>query len=442
MWAAFAVGATLLVANEAVARAAGDLPQLLDSHGVTVWCPVPSLLAVMDHPLPHIRLINAGGEALPPELARRWAPGRRMINSYGPTETTVTATWAELSPDGPVTIGKPLPGYLTFVVDEDLRPLPAGAEGELLIGGPGVGEGYWNDPLLTKTKFVRAHFAPSERMYRSGDLVRLNGDGDLEFRGRIDLQVKIRGYRVELGEIEAVLMEDRDVAQAAVALYDEADGGQSLVAFVVPRAGRNVPVTRLKELAASKLPSYMRPQAYVPREGLPLTVSGKVDRRALERPRYLTPDERVIEPPAGTLEAALHEIWSGIFAPAAVSVTDDFFEQLAAIPCAPPLWCRRARRSRPCRHRHCRSLRRAHHPPAGRAHAIQSRNCTRRPRRSILSLRHATGSVWRHRPWPAFWCLPFPGCNGPSPIWSTPWSPPPIRRPACRACWPPPPHSW
>ena len=328
MWAAFRVGATLLVGIESLAKSPTELAGVFSAHRVTVWCPVPSLLAVIDEPLPSVRLINVGGEACPQDLVCRWAPGRRMLNTYGPTETTVSATWAELSLLAPVTIGTPLPGFSVHVVNECLEPVADGEEGELLIGGPGVGAGYWNDPELTERKFVCPPFAPGERMYRSGDVVRVNAGGDLEFRGRIDLQVKIRGHRVELGEIEAVLLEDPAVALAVVKLFEDADGTQLLAAFLVPRAGMSLSIPNLKALLEKKLPVYMRPLAYVIRERLAVTVSGKVDRSALERPAGPIADQRTIEPPANAMESALLEIWSALFAPAVVSVTDDFFEDL------------------------------------------------------------------------------------------------------------------
>lgn len=328
MWAAFRTGATLIVGTESLAKSPSELPGVLNAHGVTVWCPVPSLLAVVDEPLPSLRLINVGGEACPPELARRWAPGRRMINTYGPTETTVSATWAELSAGAPVTIGKALPGFSVHVVNEALQPVADGEAGELLIGGLGVGAGYWNDPELTARKFVHPPFAGGERLYRSGDLVRVNSRGDLEFLGRIDLQVKIRGYRVELEEIEAVLLEYPGIAQAAVRLFEDADGSGLLAAFLVARTGQTISIPALKSLVEEKLPVYMRPQAYVTQDSLPTTVSGKVDRRALERPRDLVAEQRVLEPPANALETELLEIWSALFVPAAISVTDDFFEDL------------------------------------------------------------------------------------------------------------------
>jgi non-ribosomal peptide synthetase component F len=140
MWSAFFVGAELLVADEALAKAGPDMAGVLAAEGLTVWHVVPSLLSLVETPMPTLRLLNLGGEACPPELVDRWArPGLRMLNTYGPTETTVTATWTEVQPGRRVTIGKPLPGYTAWIVDEKLWPVPAGAEGELVIGGPGVG---------------------------------------------------------------------------------------------------------------------------------------------------------------------------------------------------------------------------------------------------------------------------------------------------------------
>ncbi len=334
MWGAFLQGAELLVATEGLTKAGPDLADTLDAQGVTCWFPVPSLLSVIDHPLPKLRLLNVGGEACPPELARRWArPGLRMLNTYGPTETTVACTWSELLPGRPVTIGTPLPGFTAWVVNEQLEPAPPGAEGELVIGGDGVGAGYLNRPDLTDEKFVETPFAvrgkARERVYRTGDLVRVNSDGDIEFLGRIDTQVKIRGYRVELGEIESVLAEHPSVAQAVVNLYPEDDGSELLVAFLTQRAGgAKVDLAGVRANAELKLPAYMRPMAYEIRTSLPTLISGKVNRKALEKPRRLEVEQRLIEPPATPLEARLVEVWKQVFAPQPVSVTDDFFEDL------------------------------------------------------------------------------------------------------------------
>jgi non-ribosomal peptide synthetase-like protein len=332
MWAAFLNGAELLVGSETLAKSGPDLAPVLDEAGVTVWCPVPSLLAVMDTDVKSLRLLNVGGEACPPELVRRWArPGRRMLNTYGPTETSVSATWAELFPDKPVTIGKPLPGFLAWIVDEQLNPVRRGEEGELVIAGPAVGAGYLHREQLTAEKFTPAPFHdPAGQpvlVYRTGDLVRLNAEEDIDFLGRIDTQVKIRGYRVELGEIEAVLGEDPAVAQAVVNLYGQG-GDEYLGAFLVPRGGASIDLERIRQALARRLPAYMHPQAFEIRGSLPNTVSGKVDRKALPEPQREARPERVIEPPATPLETALLEVWTQTFGVQAISVLDDFFLDL------------------------------------------------------------------------------------------------------------------
>jgi non-ribosomal peptide synthetase-like protein len=333
MWGAFLPGGELMVGSESLAKAGPDLVETLARRGVTIWCPVPSLLAVMDQDVPSARIVNVGGEACPPDLVRRWAtPGRRFTNTYGPTETCVTATWTELSPDRPVTIGKPLPGFLAWIVDDKLWPVPAGSEGELIIGGPTVSPGYLNRQDLTDAVFVQTPFNGPDggpvRVYRTGDLVRLTTDGDIEFLGRIDTQVKIRGYRVELGEIEAVLTEDPAVGQAVVNLYREPDGSELLVGFLVPTRGQAIDLDTVRALLRTRLPSYMHPAALDIRDSLPSLVSGKVDRKALARPERIELAARELEPAATPSEESLLDAWTQVFAPQPVSVLDNFFEEL------------------------------------------------------------------------------------------------------------------
>jgi non-ribosomal peptide synthetase-like protein len=330
MWPAFLAGAELVVSSEALAKSGPEVAVAIVRAGVTVWHCVPSLLAVVETPLPGLRLINLGGEACPPDLARRWArPGLRLLNTYGPTETSVTATWAELTADAPVTIGTPLPGYRAWVVGEDMTPLAPGVPGELVIGGPGVGEGYVGLPELTDAKFITLTLdadAGPERVYRSGDLVSVGPDGNLVFAGRIDTQVKIRGYRVELGEIEAAIGDDPAVVAAVCTLY-AADDVETLVAYIVPRPGAVIDTSRIADALKARLPSYMRPGLYEILDRLPVLVSGKVDRKALPAPvaRVAATD---IDLPATPVEVELHRAWSEIFAPLPVSATADFFDDL------------------------------------------------------------------------------------------------------------------
>ncbi len=331
MWTAFFAGAELLAASEAMAKAGPDLAEILTQAQVTVWHAVPSLLAAIDQDVPCARLINLGGEACTAELVRRWSrPGRRLLNTYGPTEATVTATWTELAPDRPVTIGKPLPGYRVWIVDDGLEPAPAGTEGELLIGGPGVGRGYLNQPELTAEKFIDwpAGAGDAQRVYRTGDMGRINPDGEIEFLGRIDTQVKIRGFRVELGEIEAILAEDPAVAQAVVRVFDDDGDGGLLAAFVTPRSAGGVDIEALEARAQAALPAYMRPACWQVLDVFPTLVSGKVDLAALPKPARRPAQARVLDAPAGDLETRLVEVWSEVFAPQPVGVLDDFFEIL------------------------------------------------------------------------------------------------------------------
>ncbi|GAA2070511.1 hypothetical protein GCM10009780_01580 [Actinomadura alba] len=214
-------------------------------HGVTFMILPPALLAAMpeDCALPEHATLLAGTERVSPELVARWGRGRRMFNAYGPTEATVNSTLGECDPDtrtGPsVPIGRPDPGTRVYVLDAALRPVPAGTEGELYLGGLGLARGYLGRPGLTAERFVADPFGtPGERLYRTGDLVRWRADGRLEFIGRSDDQVKIRGYRIEPGEIESILEAHSSVAQAAVLAREDRPGEKRLTAYIVPAAGR------------------------------------------------------------------------------------------------------------------------------------------------------------------------------------------------------------
>ncbi|MFK0286703.1 non-ribosomal peptide synthase/polyketide synthase [Streptomyces sp. NPDC090499] len=217
------------------------LADYADEHGITFMILPPALLAAMpdDVRLPPTATLLAGTERVSPELVGRYARGRMMFNAYGPTEATTNSTLGLCDPDTPagtiVPIGVPDPGTRAYVLDDRLRPVPAGVVGELYLGGAGLARGYLGRPALTAERFVADPFgAPGERLYRTGDLVRWRSDGRLEFHGRADSQIKIRGFRIEPGEIESVLRAHPAVDQAAVVVREDRPGDRRLAAYVVP----------------------------------------------------------------------------------------------------------------------------------------------------------------------------------------------------------------
>ena len=225
----------------------------------------PTLLATIEQDLPELRILLVGGEACPQNLVARWyRPGRRILNSYGPTEATVTATLTELKPDKPVTIGIPLSTYSIVILDpnEDKTVAP-GELGEIGIAGVGLALGYMNRDELTMKKFIRDFLNiqnnPSGRIYRTGDLGRIDENGEIEYRGRIDTQVKIRGYRIELNEIEAVLLDLPQIAQAAVTTFEPEPGVVEIVAYYAFKQGAELPRDEISQALRSKLPAYMVP---------------------------------------------------------------------------------------------------------------------------------------------------------------------------------------
>ena len=241
-----------------------------------------------------LRLLVIGGEAAQPERVATWfqhvGSRVRLLNTYGPTETTVVATAAELSSaDGRekrVPIGRPLANMRVYVLDRGRQPVPVGVPGELFIGGRSLARGYLHRPELTDERFVSDpfHAESGARMYKTGDVVRWRSDGRLEFIGRTDHQVKIRGFRIEPGEVEQLLREHPLLADAVVMARERAPGDQQLVAYISTRNGDAPATADLRQFLRDRLPEFMVPAAYVTLGSLPLTASGKVDRRALPAP--------------------------------------------------------------------------------------------------------------------------------------------------------------
>ena len=283
VWLAFFAGATLVVATLEMLRAGPDLPRLLAAARVTVLSCVPTLLSMMDGDIPSLRLLIVGGEACHLNHIRRWSkPGRRMVNTYGPTEATVISTYGDVQPDEPVTIGRPLPGYRVYILNEEKQPVPSGEIGELYIGGIGLARGYVGLPDINAQRFLPDPFQNTgSRIYRTGDQARLCPDGRIEYCGRIDTQVKIRGFRVELEEIEAALLEYKGVNTAAVVLHNNPSGAVILAGYVVLKDGEPFDEAQLKIQLRGRLPEYMIPSFIEILPKLPLLPSGKIDRKRL-----------------------------------------------------------------------------------------------------------------------------------------------------------------
>lgn len=334
IWPTFAVGATLVVGPNDSRRLGAELADFLDETGVTVFYCVPTLLATIPRDLPRVRSVLVGGEACPAGLVERWSGrGRRMLNTYGPTEATVTATWGELYPGRPVTIGGPMPTYTIVILDDERREVSDGEAGEICIGGPGVAVGYLNMPEKTADRFVVHR---GERIYRTGDLGRWDSRGEIVYLGRADDEVKIRGHRVDLGEIDSLLLDDRDV-ESAVAAMIAVGGTDELVAYVTPKAGGDdergdddVLVARLHEHLRERVPDYMVPGFIEVLPELPTMPSGKVDRKKLPEPkgrRLITAGGEIVAPET-EMEEKVRDAWAAAFGvePADLSVTADFFD--------------------------------------------------------------------------------------------------------------------
>ncbi|TQC40146.1 amino acid adenylation domain-containing protein, partial [Rhodococcus sp. WS4] len=318
---AFTSGATLVIAPASM-YGGDELTELFRRERVTHFLTTPTVPALMNpEGLDDLRVLEVCGEACPPELAARWAPGRTMINSYGPTETTVVCTSAEpLRPGVHITLGRPYAGTEAVVLDERLRPVPVGVVGELYLSGECLARGYHGKAGLTAGRFVAGTAAAAgARMYRTGDMVRWTASHELEFAGRTDDQVKIRGFRVELGEIDAVLAQFPGVGTAVTVTRTSASGESVLASYV---HGTDVDSATVLAFAAKRLPRYLVPASVTVLDEVPLTRSGKLDKAALPEPAAAAASSRA---PRGVLEELVAGVVADVLGVPSVDVHADFF---------------------------------------------------------------------------------------------------------------------
>lgn len=339
IWVPWMVGATLVPRPPGPSLLGSELRAFLAERRVSAMCCVPTLLATLDDDLPDLRFLLVSGEACPHDLIVRWhREGRRFLNVYGPTEATVTATWTVVHPDHPVTIGVPLPTYSVVILDpaDPGRVLPHGETGEIGIAGIGLAAGYVNRDDLTAAAFVPDPLGlprnPSGRIYRTGDLGRVNGDGELDYLGRIDLQVKIRGYRIELTEVESVLMDVPGVAQAVVDTYEPVPGSAALVGYYSLRHDTQaLDHEQVYALLRDRLPSYMVPTQLEHLPVIPMTTSDKADRKRLPPPTARSvAQRREHRSPTTATEEVLAGALARTLGVERVSVDSHFFDDLGA----------------------------------------------------------------------------------------------------------------
>jgi non-ribosomal peptide synthetase-like protein len=332
MWMAFSNGASLFVGTDDIVKVSSEVARFINDHRITFFSTVPTFLSMIQEDLPTVRVLIVSGEVCSQALAERWArPGRRMLNVYGPTEATVNTTVAECRAGTPVTIGRPLPGYELFILNEHQKIVPSGQWGELYIGGAILARGYLCQPELTFQHFIENPLEGEgdlDVLYRTGDRVRWNENGDLEFQGRIDSQVKVRGFRIELAEIENVLKEHPMIDQAVTTVATWL-GLQQLAAYVVLSNGSPINRSDVLKYLQRRLPAYMIPATLDVIDTVPTLNSGKADREQLPEPATaLVPEDREIVAPQNEIQRRLQVIWQEVFNIPVISIRDDFFMDL------------------------------------------------------------------------------------------------------------------
>jgi amino acid adenylation domain-containing protein/non-ribosomal peptide synthase protein (TIGR01720 family) len=339
IWGALLNGAQIVVIPRSTLLSPPNLAAMLQEQQITVLFLTTALFNQIASLFPtafaQLRCLLMGGEVIDPAAVRvilKAGAPQQLIHVYGPTESTTFTSWYQVTevPTQATTIpiGRPVAQTEIYILDRNLCPVPVGIPGELHIGGNGLARGYWQRPELTAEKFISHPWCNTENacLYKTGDLVRYLSSGDIEYLGRLDQQVKIRGFRVELGEIEAVLSQHLNILQVSVQVLTNDLGHKQLVAYVVMIDNKEIRPNDVKAFLANRLPDYMIPVIFVPLQELPLTLNGKIDRRALPVPDLAESIAANYVAPRTELEKTLAAIWAEVLGVAQVGIFDNFFE--------------------------------------------------------------------------------------------------------------------
>nr|WP_229321281.1 polyketide synthase [Larkinella knui] len=309
-----------------------EVIQVIARQKITHLHTTPSLLRyIPSDTYGSLKRVVSAGEICPPDLADSWGSQVQFYNKYGPTEATISSIQyrypAGTKSEDVVPIGKPIANTSVYIVDENGNPVPTGTAGEICIGGAGVGRGYLNNAPLTTEKFTTNPYRkqPGDRLYKTGDFGKYRADGLIEFIGRMDDQVKIRGHRIELSEIEVVLANHEAVEQCVVVSQDDHTTGKRLIGYIVVK--KDIDTILIKNYLAEKLPEYMLPSRLVQVSALPLTANGKIDKKALLKPKAERPPlSTIYSPAASRIEMNIETVWAELLQVDQVGTDDNFFE--------------------------------------------------------------------------------------------------------------------
>ena len=319
------------------------IPELMKKHHVSHFQCTPSVLRIlMDRAdgfaaLKQLTKLMVGGERFPVDLAKRLSAETSIdvYNAYGPTETTLWATWHRLQKDdNPIPVGRPLPNYRVYILNKHLQPVPIGVYGELYIGGDGVARGYFNDSELTGRKYLPDPFSKryGSRIYQTGDIARYGTDGTIEFLGRADRQVKIRGHRIELGEVEAAIMECGEVRETVVVASGNTDIDKKLLGYVIPDfmpdsvEKLSFYIKKLKETLFKKLPEFMIPASLMALDEFPKLSNGKIDRKSLLRTEIHLSADVGLKDALSQTESTILKAWEDVLGIDGFGIDDNYMD--------------------------------------------------------------------------------------------------------------------